>query len=59
MRPIERIPRILKLLEKLWKQHPDQRFGQLLINQEIIADEIEAWAREDDLLESRLRLAIK
>lgn len=30
MRDPKRIKRILKLLEHVWKQHPDMRFGQLI-----------------------------
>jgi hypothetical protein len=32
MRDVNRIPRIIHDLERLWKQHPDQRLGQLLEN---------------------------
>jgi hypothetical protein len=32
MRDINRIERICHDLERLWKQHPDQRLGQLLEN---------------------------
>lgn len=32
MRDIKRIPKILKRLEKLWKEHPDLRLGQLILN---------------------------
>jgi hypothetical protein len=32
MRDINRIERICHDLERLWKQHPDQRLGQLLQN---------------------------
>ncbi len=32
MRPIERIPKILKRLEEVWKKNPDLRLGQLISN---------------------------
>jgi uncharacterized protein YihD (DUF1040 family) len=32
MRDINRIDRILKLIEKTWKKYPDLRLGQLLVN---------------------------
>lgn len=32
MREIQRIPRILKRLEKIWMKSPDMRFGQLFLN---------------------------
>ena len=32
MRDPERIPRILGLVEELWRHYPDQRLGQLLEN---------------------------
>ena len=32
MRDIKRIPKTLKLIEKIWKKHPDLRLMQLLLN---------------------------
>lgn len=32
MRPVKRIEPILKLLELIWKEHPDFRLGQLIGN---------------------------
>lgn len=32
MRNPNRIPIILNQLEELWKEHPDMRLGQLLVN---------------------------
>lgn len=55
MRNPERIPRILDLLEKVWKEFPDWRLGQLIEN---IARDIgwnDAYYMEDDDLEKELR----
>ena len=38
MRNKNRIPEILSELEKVWKQNPDIRLGQLLINVTKITD---------------------
>ena len=56
MRDPKRIERILKLLEKLWKQYPDQRFGQLLGNYVFpsIHPDLQTWNREDDKTEAIL-----
>jgi len=48
MRDIKRIDKILKALGKLWKEHPDYRFGQMLINNSIVPDDINVWQNEDD-----------
>lgn len=55
MRDPNRIPRILDLLEKAWKEVPDWRLGQLVEN---IARDIgwnDAYYMEDDDLEKELR----
>jgi len=54
MRNKKRIKRILNILEEIWQNNPDQRFGQLLINLRIIKDDFETWQIEDDLIESSL-----
>ena len=54
MRDEKRIERILKILEEIWKENPNQRFGQLLINLGIINDNLITWKNEDDLLEKSL-----
>ena len=54
MRDKKRIKRILNILEEIWEKSPDQRFGQLLINLEIIKDDFITWKNEDDLLEKHL-----
>ena len=50
MRDESRIKKILKILEKMWKQNPDQRFCQMLINYGIVKDDIQTWTLEDDEL---------
>ena len=55
MRDPNRIPRVLDLLEKAWKEVPDWRLGQLIEN---IARDMEwndAYYMEDDDLEKELR----
>lgn len=37
MRDPNRIPKVLKTLERIWKQYPDLRLGQLLENSTIQA----------------------
>ena len=54
MRDIKRIDRILKLISKKWKEYPDCRFGQLLINLRIMPDDSKVWYAEDDALEKWL-----
>lgn len=55
MREEARIDRILKLIEKKWKERPDQRFGQLCVNLGIVTDDIRTWSLEDDELEEHLK----
>ena len=50
MRPIERIPKLLELIQKEWEKSPDQRFGQLLINLGISPDNLQFWNLQDDLI---------
>ena len=55
MRDPNRIPRVLELLEKVWKEFPDWRLGQLIEN---IARELgwnDAFYMEDDVLQEELR----
>jgi len=54
MRDKNRIKRILKLIEDIWTKDFDQRFGQLLINLGIVADDFNTWQNEDDILEKNL-----
>jgi len=53
MRDPKRIPRILKELERIWKDAPDLRFCQLMINLGLIEDK--KWNYEDDKLEMELK----
>ena len=55
MRPKIRIKRILKLIEDIWSDAPDQRFYQLLINNGIIEDDYKYWVFEDDKFEKALK----
>ncbi|KKN58018.1 hypothetical protein LCGC14_0556760 [marine sediment metagenome] len=55
MRDQKRIKRILKEVEELWNEHPDLRFGQLLINLGIVDDSLRVWNNEDSELEEYLR----
>jgi len=48
MRDPKRIKQILKEVETRWKNSPDMRFGQLLINLGICEDDIRLWNLEDD-----------
>jgi len=54
-----RIKRILKLLEKIWSLGPDQRFGQMLINNRLAEDNFRLWNNEDDGLEEYLKQVLK
>ena len=51
MRDKKRIKRMLKYLEKIWSWYPDQRFGQLLINCQLVPDDNSVWNREDEIVE--------
>jgi len=59
MREQKRIRRIIKLIEKLWNKYPDQRFGQLLINNNIVPDNLAVWNNEDGGFEEYLKAIIK
>jgi hypothetical protein len=52
----KRIDRILKLVEKYWKQNPDLRLGQLIGNMSVIND---SYFMTDELLEMKLKEVIK
>lgn len=53
MRNPERIPEILKELEKFWKQVPDLRLGQIISNlsYESMKNNDPFYMEDDDLLE--------
>ena len=59
MREIERIERILRKIGYLWVKFPDQRFGQLLINHQIVPDDFNVWTNEDDGFEKFLDAHLK
>lgn len=48
MRNPKRIPQLLDRIEELWKQVPDMRFCQLLINLGIITPGTDSWYTEDE-----------
>lgn len=54
MRDKKRIDRILDDLKERWKNEPDQRFYQLLINLGLIQDG-QMWHIEDDEVEEHLK----
>lgn len=47
MRDLERIDRICQKLNKIWKEIPDQRLGQLLENYIFGRDSQNLWFQED------------
>lgn len=58
MRPEKRIKEITKLIEEIWKLHPDYRLGQLLCN---IVNRFETltFNVEDDTLQRDLENYLK
>jgi hypothetical protein len=58
MRERERIKRITKLVEQIWRTSSDQRFCQLLINLGVAADSY-LWQVEDDAIEKHLAKVVK
>lgn len=53
MRDLERIDRICQKLNKVWKETPDQRLGQLLENYIFGRDSQNLWFQDDDCTERR------
>lgn len=49
MRDINRINRILKEISIIWKQYPDFRLGQLILN--VINDPALYYIEDDELVE--------
>ena len=47
MRDVDRIPVILGRLEKIWKNNPDLRLGQLILN---VINESILYYLEDDVI---------
>ena len=56
MRDPARIERILELIGEAWRQNPDLRLGQLVVNAAPIAEPLPGlFYLEDSVLEDRLR----
>jgi len=56
----ERIDRILKLIEELWKKYPSQRFGQLVLNFACNRTGLNGvYNQEDDNTEEQLTKALE
>jgi len=53
MRDIQRIPRILGLVEKLWNKYPDLRLTQLIMN--ALKMNSDPYYVEDDKLHKALK----
>ena len=53
MRDVNRIYDILMKFQDLWKQYPDQRFGQIISNY-LVNDKEDIFYIEDDELSQRL-----
>ena len=47
MRDTNRIDQILEAIRRLWKEQPDTRFGQLLINYGIMPDSLVGFIVDD------------
>ena len=60
MRDLERIDRICQKLNRVWKEIPDQRLGQLLENYIFGKDSQNLWFQEDtrteELFDNIIRL---
>jgi len=54
MRDEKRIERICNALKELWMKTPDQRFGQMMINNGLMFDG-ELWHIEDDGWEKHIK----
>ena len=55
MRDIDRIPKIMALLEEGWKKVPDWRFGQLIENLKRYIGVQDLFYIEDDKLEEYIK----
>jgi len=53
MRDPKRIDKILNLIKSIWKQNPDLRLLQLLLN--AVPEDITSYYMEDDSLEEKLK----
>ena len=59
MRDINRIDDILKRINKIWKQYPDLRLGQLIINLESICDIPLYYLEDEELINALENFYIK
>jgi len=48
----------LDKIERLWKQNPDMRLGQLLINHAGFHDAFQIWEKEDSETEEHLNVSL-
>lgn len=55
MRDPNRIPRVLELLEKAWKEAPDWRLGQLVYNVSECTGWYDVYCMEDDDFEKGVK----
>ena len=55
MRDVKRIERIMELFKQYWLSHPDERFGQMIINIGMAPDDNIVWHIEDDKMEEHLK----
>jgi len=54
MRNPNRIPEVLELLGKAWAKYPDLRLVQLLWAVDIINNENDGFAKEEDAIKAKL-----
>lgn len=59
MRDIKRIERVIKKIQVLWDMEPDSRFGQFMINNNLMPDVFEYWILEDDKWEEHIDKCIE
>lgn len=59
MRDLERIDRICQKLNRVWKEIPDQRLGQLLENYIFGRDSQNLWFQEDTRTEELFNNILK
>jgi len=57
LRDKKRIKRMLKLIQKIWEEYPDLRFGQLIYNTVVTksGELFRIYYMEDEEVEERLR----
>ena len=52
MRNLDRIKPYLEKIEKFWKEHPDLRFTQVLVNMNIIPNFPGSWYYKEDTIDA-------